>query len=83
MLFIAKILGTICGKVVLICRRISSRLRAIVGVYEEAIEGEIAICIGRNAAREIICVLENEEYPDGDTCKVCESGKSRTLKENF
>lgn len=34
------------------------------GVYEEAIEGGIASCVGRNAAWEIICVLENEEYPD-------------------
>jgi hypothetical protein len=70
MLVIAKILGTICGNVVLISRSVLSRLRAIVGANEEAIEGEIAICIGRNIAWEIICVWENEEYPDGDTCKV-------------
>ena len=67
---IVKFLGTICGNVVLISRSVLIRLRTIVGVYEEAIEGEIASCIGRNAAWEIICVCENQKYPDGDTCKV-------------
>jgi hypothetical protein len=47
---IVKFLSTICGNVVLIFRSVLIRLRAIVGVYEEAIEGEIASCIGRNAA---------------------------------
>ena len=42
------------------------RLRAIVGVYEDAIKGEIAIHIGRSVS---CYAWENEEYPDGDTCK--------------
>ena len=70
MLLIAEIFSTICGNVVLKFRSAFIRLRAIVGVYENAIKSEIAIGIGRNAVREIICVWKNEEYPDGDTCKV-------------
>ena len=46
----AKIIGTIRGNVVLICRSVHTRRRAIVDAYEEAIEGKIASCIGRNAA---------------------------------
>ena len=67
---IAKIIGTIRGNVVLICRSVHTRRRAIVDAYEEAIEGKIASCIGRNAAWEIVCVCENEKNPDGNTCKV-------------
>ena len=70
MIVIAKFLSTKSSNVVLICRGVRIRLRAEEGVYEEAIEGEIASRIGRNAAWEIISVCENEEYGDGDTCKV-------------
>ena len=48
MVVIAKTMGTICTNVVLIFRSVPIRLRAIVGVYEEAIEGEIASCMERN-----------------------------------
>jgi hypothetical protein len=47
MLVNAKIISTICGNVVLIFRSVLIRLRAIVGVYEEAIEGEYAFGYGR------------------------------------
>ena len=70
MIFIAKFLGTKSGNVVLIFRGALIRLRAKEGVYEEAIEGEIASCIGRDAGWEIISVCENEKYHDGDACEV-------------
>ena len=65
-----ELVGTISGNVVLICRRVLIRLRASVVLYEEAIDGDITNCIGCNTACEIICVCENEKYPDGSTCKV-------------
>ena len=76
MQYIAKLIGTISGNIVLILRSVLTRLRAKVGAYGEAIEGKIASCIGRNPAWEIICIWENEKYPDGDACKI-ESGKDR------
>ena len=85
---IAKIIRTIHADVVLICRCVLIRLRARVVSYEDAIYGDITSRSGRSAAWEIICVCENEKYPDGDTCKIeqFESGKdlkTRALKEHF
>lgn len=74
MISIAKIIGTISANVVLNCRRIVVRLRAKVAVYEDAIEGEIASCVGHRTGY----VWENEKYPDGNTWKVYQCcGKDR------
>ena len=68
MTVIAKISSTKCGNVVLKWRSVIIRRRAKVVVDGNVIEGEIASCIGRDAAWKIGC--ENEKYPDGDTCKI-------------
>ena len=60
MRIIAKLVGTISGNVVLIFRSVLTRLRASVVSYEEAIEGEVASCIGCNAAWKVIFVCENK-----------------------
>ena len=66
MVAVTNIIRTISANVVLKCRSILVRLRAIVAVYEGAIKGEIASCIGHRAGY----IWENEKYPDGNTCKV-------------
>jgi hypothetical protein len=53
------------GSIILQCRSVLVRL-VIERAYEDAIDGKIALRIGCNAGA--ICVGENEEYPDRDTC---------------